>query len=78
MYIPTGDIVLLVAFIGVDTDNNGAVWDNVWHIKLNRFLVAEDTNNLIMEGRCSAIYLLPLGDKQTQDELAKEKELEDV
>lgn len=74
LYTPTGDTVFLEEYIGADSDNNDKQWFDVWHIKSDKFMVANDTNDLIMEGRCSAMYLMPLGDKQTQDELAKELE----
>lgn len=77
VYTITGDIVSLEEYIGRDCDHNGNWFNDVWHVKANRFLVAEDTNRLVMEGRCSAKYLLPIGDQQTQDELRKE-ELENV
>lgn len=78
VYIPTGDVVTLLQYIGRDCDHNGNWFDNVWRIKANRFLVANDTNNLIMQGSCSTIYLMLLGDQQTQSEFKKEKEMENV
>lgn len=78
MYIPTGDTVTLVAYLGVEADFDGKLWDNVWHIKSNKFMVTNDTNNLTMEGMCSAQYLMPLGDEESKKKFEKEKELEIV
>ena len=70
----SGKVVTLVQYIG-DCFNKitGEKYLSVWKVKANEFHVLHN-DSLSLEFGVPAAELIPLGDKQTQDELAKEKE----
>lgn len=70
----SGEIVKLIAFVG-DKVFKGVTYLSVWHVKSDTFHVLHD-NSVKQEFGVPASELIPLGDKQTQDELAKEKQHE--
>lgn len=70
----TGSIVELIEFVGNKT-YQGVTYIDVWRVKASEFHVLHD-NSMSMEFGVPASELIPLGDKQTQDELAKEKRCE--
>lgn len=72
-----GGVVTLVCFIGEWHDKKHGVLKDLWKVKSDTFRVMSD-NALRKEFGVPASELIPLGDKQTQDELAKEKEFENV
>lgn len=70
-----GKVVKLEAHIGVARYSNGSIGCDVWEVSgdiLNRGF--KEIGNM----HCESKYLMPLGDKQTQDELAKEREIENA
>ena len=66
----SGDIVKLISFVG-DKVCMGITYLNVWRVKSDTFHVLHD-NSVKQEFGVPASELVPLGDKQTQDELRKE------
>lgn len=72
----SGKIVTLIKFIGdIVYKPTGEIYRSVWRVKANEFHVLHD-DSMKLEFGVPANELMPLGDKQTQDKLAKEKELE--
>lgn len=72
-----GKIVKLVSFVG-SVDNTYAKGSDYW-LSESDGLVGRMPSGIIKpvsRTNIKAIHLLPLGDKQTQDELSKEKETE--
>lgn len=67
-----GKTVELTSYLGKFGDIGDA-----WFVYCEDGLVMDDFK-LKNEGAIASHRLMPLGDKQTQDELAKEKELEDA
>ena len=72
-----GRVVELVKFVGA-LDSPVAKHDDYWVISCENLHVKACSGKvgLSHQSNCSAKYLMPLGDKQTQDELAKEKGVE--
>jgi len=69
----SGDIVKLINFVGVVIFNS-VTYQDVWRVRSDKFHVLHD-NSLKMEFGVPARELVPLGDKQTQDEFKKELDL---
>lgn len=67
-----GKTVELASYLGKFGDI-----DDTWFIYCEEGLYIDD-GTIKNEGAIESHRLMPLGDKQTQDELAKEKELENV
>ena len=71
-----GRVVKLIEFVGDNCiSRNWGKRDDFWKIECDGFEYAyfNPRNPIPVH---PAQYLMPIGDKQTQDELAKEKELE--
>ena len=70
----SGKIVTLVKFLGdMLYTPTKETYKSVWHVKANEFHVLHD-DSMKLEFGVPASELLPLGDKQTQDEFKKELE----
>lgn len=70
----SGKIVTLVKFLGdMLSTPTKKTYKSVWHVKANEFHVLHD-DSMKLEFGVPASELLPLGDKQTQDEFKKELE----
>ncbi|MBO5631480.1 MAG: hypothetical protein J5965_20625 [Aeriscardovia sp.] len=71
----SGKIVTLVKFLGdMLSTPTKKTYKSVWHVKANEFHVLHD-DSMKLEFGVPASELLPLGDKQTQDEFKKELDL---
>lgn len=66
-----GKVVKLVRFLGA-TDH----FDDDWEVSIDNGVNV--LGEMVNTGALPSKWLMPLGDKQTQDELAKEKELDNV
>lgn len=70
----SGKIVTLVKFLGdMLSIPTKKTYKSVWHVKANEFHVLHD-DSMKLEFGVPASELIPLGDKQTQDEFKKELE----
>lgn len=70
----SGKIVTLVKFVGdVFYTPTKETYKSVWLVKANEFHILHD-DSMKLEFGVPASELLPLGDKQTQDEFKKELE----
>lgn len=67
----SGTVVELISFVG-NKEYQGVVYIDVWRVKAGEFHVLHD-NSLKMEFGVPACELVPLGDKQTQDQFKKEE-----
>ena len=67
-----GQTVRLSQYLGTRTFTDGTVLDNVWVIESDDLVDAYGNNTPFIY--CESKNLMPLGDKQTQDELRKEQE----
>lgn len=65
LYTPEGCIVKLL--------NYDSGKDDLWFIEPSEPMASHITGNILKRGVCSSKYLLPLGDKQTQDQFKKEE-----
>lgn len=71
-----GKSVRLISFVGQYRSKGFGERDDFWQIESDDIVLFSKGNTGIV---CHpAQYLMPLGDKQTQDELAKEKEIENA
>lgn len=77
-----GRVVLLIEDVGLRTSPHSGKTQYYWRVKhgdktaMGKNILGEvGTSDVTLS---SEHCLMPLGDKQTQDELAKEKELENV
>ncbi|QMP81493.1 hypothetical protein [Escherichia phage vB_EcoM_APEC] len=78
LHLKSGLTCKLLAFYGDGYTRSGYLKKENWRCDFGEKVQCENTGvwgQVMFE---EAKYLLPLGDKQTQDELAKEKELEDA
>lgn len=73
LYIPNGLQCELLEFCGSGVLGDKEHYNKIWKIRFNQHIVTDDTNNLRMQGYCPEHELLPLGDKQTQDQFKKEE-----
>ncbi len=76
--LSNGLVCTLIEFIGDGFNGVGVARYDVWKIKFSVPVIGSDLGLLSELVYEESRYLLPLGDQQTQDELAKEKEFENV
>lgn len=74
--ITSGNVVLLKRFDGDTWGSDGKFHHDVWFVESAESVFMTDTKTFLSEFYAESRELIPLGDKQKQDELAKEKELE--
>lgn len=70
--LETGNIVTLISFHGDGWDGLRNPVKDVWKIYSEQPVLMPDTGNMRNRFYAESKNLMPLGDKQTQDELAKE------
>lgn len=71
-----GKVVELIRYYNEVEFDDGSIWKNCWLVSGIDILSSDGSPKSYLYSK--AEWLMPLGDKQTQDELAKEKELENV
>lgn len=71
-----GKVVELMRHYNVVEFDDGSIWQNCWVVTGNDILGCDGLPKPYVYSK--AEWLMPLGDKKTQDELLKEKELENV
>ncbi len=75
LYIPNGVVCKLIEYIGTHLSSNGEFSYDAWEIEPSEPMPDSHTGKILDRGVTESKYLMPLGDKQTQDELAKELEV---
>lgn len=73
-----GVVVVLNEFKGDGFDGFGNEVFDVWSVSSQDFVLMPNTGNFKKNFYAESKNLMPLGDKQTKDELAKEKEHDKV
>ena len=68
----SGSVVELISFVG-NKEYRGVIYLDVWRVRSEGFHVLHD-NSIKQEFGVPAKELIPLDDKQTQEQLAKELE----
>ena len=71
-----GKVVELIVHYNVVGFDDGSVWKNCWVVTGDDILGTDGLPKPYVYFK--AEWLMPLGDKKTQDEFVKEKELENV
>lgn len=74
--LESGCVCVLLDYFGDGWDVNGNLYLDNWRIEFDQPQCCSVSGRIGSVFYQQAKYLMPLGDKQTQDELAKEKELE--
>lgn len=71
-----GKVVELMRHYNEVEFDDGSIWKNCWVVTSNDILGVDGLPTPYVYSK--AEWLMPLGDKQTQGDLAKEKELENA
>lgn len=71
-----GKVVELMSHYNIVEFDDGSVWENCWVVTGDDIVGADGLPKPYVYSK--AEWLMPLGDKKTQDELVKEKELKNV
>lgn len=71
--LTSGEVVTLVSYEGDCLCSFGKQHFEVWFVRSDNHVLMQDTKRLMSEFYAESKELLPLGDKQTQEQFKKEE-----